>query len=67
MTLPKGFDPPPALPKKKLRCKMGWHSSENEVKGRANTCKMCGKYYYAKTRREILKEAFSMGEGGGLD
>jgi len=73
MTLPKGFDPPPPLPEKKLRCKMGLHSFENKVRGKLNTCKKCRRQYYVKTWKEDLKDSFKNrdgvfgdgGDGGG--
>ena len=70
MTVPKGFDPPPPLPKKNLRCKMGLHSFENKVRGKINICKICKRQYYVKTRKEVLNTSFGssdgvFGDGGG--
>jgi len=68
MTLPKGFDPPPPLPNKKLRCKMGLHSFENKVRGKLNFCKICRRKYYVKTRKEIFDgEPHNLGWSGGLE
>jgi len=58
MTLPKGFDPPPPLPKKNTRCKMGLHSFENKVRGMAhkkrNSC-ICG-YLKDGSTAEIVRK-----------
>ena len=50
---------------------MGLHSFENKVRGKLNTCKICGRQYYVKTWKEEFKDSFKnrdgvfFGDGGG--
>jgi len=49
------------------RCKSGAHYFENKVRGKVNTCKLCGGQYYVKTRKEALKDSLNDDGSPGVD